>query len=76
MASLKRFSLTHVVIALIFGVILASSLANAVRTIGYDDECNYECTVLAFRNATCTPLKSHLSGDKYCCCYNELGLRH
>ncbi|RZC52811.1 hypothetical protein C5167_021235 [Papaver somniferum] len=33
MASLKRFSLTYVVIALIFGVILASSLANAGRTI-------------------------------------------
>ncbi|RZC49591.1 hypothetical protein C5167_018017 [Papaver somniferum] len=48
MASLKLFSLTHVVIALIFGVILASSLANAGRTIDgelqQDNARTFKCT--------------------------------
>ncbi|KAI3959276.1 hypothetical protein MKW98_018866 [Papaver atlanticum] len=90
MASLKQFSLTHVVIALIFGVIWASSPANAGRTTdgvrqqenarninchmltdvctGRHD-CTSKCEKHSFHQAICTPLRSDLFGDKYCCCY-------
>ncbi|KAI3899804.1 hypothetical protein MKW92_006262 [Papaver armeniacum] len=86
MASLKQFSITHVVIALIFGVILASSFANAdgvsqpdnarnINCLRLTDvctgrnDCTSKCEQHSFHQAICTPLRSDLFGNKYCCCY-------
>ncbi|KAI3959277.1 hypothetical protein MKW98_018867 [Papaver atlanticum] len=67
MASLKQFSLTYVVIALIFGVILASSLANAGRTIDgelqHDNARTFKCRAtnqVCNGSADCTPRCSQL----------------
>ncbi|KAI3959279.1 hypothetical protein MKW98_018869 [Papaver atlanticum] len=75
MASVKWFSLTHVVIALIFGFILISSLANSGRTIDglvpQDRVPNINCRILrgCMPPKTCIPYLLDPSGDKHCCCY-------
>ncbi|KAI3843781.1 hypothetical protein MKX03_017978 [Papaver bracteatum] len=66
MASLKWFSLTHVVIALIFGFILISSLADAGRTIDgvvpQDRVPNINCRIL---RDVCNQSKECTSQCKY-----------